>query len=173
MNGWFWVIALLLLGASLVAWWQLHRAPASAEPGIPFLGPHPADPARTPRARRLRGRRSRSLRNIDRERFLVSWHSTLSRFTDDPAQAVSEADRLLADILEARGLPVLDFEAASEELTVSHPHLSEHYRAARRIARQSEAGVAGTEALHRGLSHYRSMIDDLLEVGRRPSDSGF
>jgi hypothetical protein len=173
MSGWFWVIAVVLLLGSFAGWSWLHHMRAATEPGVPFAGPHPANPARTPRALRTRKGRTRALRVIDRDRFLVAWHSTTSRFVDDPAQAISEADRLLADIMEARGLPMLDFDAASEELTVSHPHLAEHYRAARRIARQSEAGVAGTEALHRGLSHYKSMIDELLEVGRRPSATGF
>lgn len=173
MSGWFWVIAVLLLLGSFACWSFLRRARTTTEPGMPFAGPHPADPTRTPRARRTRTGGTRALRTIDRDRFLVAWHSTTSRFVEDPAQAISEADRLLADIMEARGLPMLDFDAASEELTVGHPHLAEHYRAARRIARQSEAGVAGTEALHRGLSHYKNMIDELLEVGRRPSATEF
>lgn len=173
MNGWFWVIAVLLLLGSLAGWSWVHRMHAATEPGVPFTGPHPADPSRTQRARRTRKGRVRALRAIERDRFLVAWHSTSTRFVQDPAQAISEADRLLADIMEARGLPMLDFDAGSEEITVSHPHLAEHYRAARRIARQSEAGVAGTEALHRGLSHYKSMIDELLEIGRRSSDTGF
>jgi hypothetical protein len=159
---------LLLLGS--VGWSIFRNRRSSLEPGVPFTGPHPA---RLPSGRRGRRLKVRPLRSSDRDRFIVAWHSTSARFVDDPAQAISESDRLLGDIMEARGLPTLDFDATAMELTIDHPHLLEHYRAARRIARQSEAGTANTEALHRGLAHYKHLIDDLLEVGKRPSASGF
>ena len=163
------VLSLLLLVGSIASWMFRDRRSA-LEPGDPFTGPHPV---RLPHGRRGRPLKARLLRSPDRDRFIVAWHSTNARFVDDPAQAISEADRLLGDIMEARGLPALDFDATAVELTIDHPHLLEHYHAARRIARQSEAGTANTEALHRGLAHYKSLIDDLLEVGKRPSASGF
>src|SRR5262249_13235146 len=39
------------------------------------------------------------------EKFGAAWRSALKRFIDDPALAVAEADRLMLDILEARGYP--------------------------------------------------------------------
>ena len=168
-----WILILgLILTLSFVIWRVSTRASrrAKAEPGTPFLSIPSTD---TPRPRIYRRPRIRRLGVHDRERFIVAWRSTSSRFVDDPSQAISEADRLLADIMEARGFPVLDFDAAAVELGADHPELYEHYRPARRIARQNDAGTAGTEALHKGMTHFKAILDEMLEIDRRPSLSGF
>ncbi|MGH9868729.1 MAG: hypothetical protein ACREAA_11275 [Candidatus Polarisedimenticolia bacterium] len=172
MSFWFVILAAiaLILSAFALGRGGHFSQRILSEPGIPFRGPHPAEGGIRSRFRRPVVRR---LSTDERERYLVAWHSTSARFVDDPAQAISEADRLLADIMEARGFPVLDFDAAAIGLATDHPALAEHYRPARRIALQSEAGSASTEALHRGMTHFKVMLDELLDRGGRPSFSGF
>ena len=45
-----------------------------------------------------------------RERYLEQWRVVQARFVDDPNGTVSEADRLLGEVMAARGYPVADFE---------------------------------------------------------------
>src|SRR5262245_13624487 len=51
----------------------------------------------------------RELAAGDRERYIEMWRSTQSRFVDEPAAAIAEADRLVAEVMQARGYPVGDF----------------------------------------------------------------
>lgn len=170
--------ALLILVTALVALGLRRRRRPSAwivpGPGMRLQGDLSSSSGQTAaEAGRGRGRAAvRPLGPDDRDRFLVAWRSTRSRFVEDPAQAIAEADRLLVDIMEARAFPMVDFDQGGSELSERHPVVVEHYRSARRIARQSEAGAASTDALRKGMDHYQALLDDLLEVETRPSPSG-
>jgi hypothetical protein len=67
-----------------------------------------------------------------------------------------------------------DFETRAADLSVDHPLVVEHYRAAHAIAlsdRQEQQ--ADTESLRQALVHYRALFSELLEttddtVPRRP-----
>ena len=50
------------------------------------------------------------------------------------------------------------------DLSVEHPRVVEHYRAACAIAAEREAGRANTEDLRKAMVHYRALFDDLLGV---------
>src|SRR5947207_14242505 len=52
----------------------------------------------------------RPLSAAAREHYLERWHVVQGRFVDEPAQAVSEADELVAAAMRERGYPVEDFE---------------------------------------------------------------
>ena len=84
------------------------------------------------------------------------------RFIDGPAGAVSEADRLLGDIMSTRGYPVGDFEQRAADVSVSHPLVLENYRAAHEIALRQMQGQANTEDLRRAMVHYRTLFDELV-----------
>jgi hypothetical protein len=86
------------------------------------------------------------------------------RFVDDPAAAVAEADTLVADLMRTRGYPMSDFERRAEDLSVDHPQVVDHYRAAHDVAIRHEQGGVSTEELRQGLVHYRALFEDLLEV---------
>src|SRR5438270_6745351 len=45
----------------------------------------------------------------DRERYAQEWRQVQARFVDDPAGATTEADRLVHQVMEARGYPMGDF----------------------------------------------------------------
>ena len=99
-----------------------------------------------------------------RDRFSEAWRQDQARFVDDPKGAVMEADRLVQDVMKARGYPVSDFEQRADDLSVDHPHLVDNYRAAREIVVRHQRGQASTEDLRQALVHYRSLFDELLEV---------
>ena len=97
-------------------------------------------------------------------RFGTSWNEVQQHFVDDPAAAVSDADRLVKDVMHARGYPVGNFEQRLADLSVEHANVLSHYRAARSIALASAKGEADTEQLRQAMVHYRALFADLLQV---------
>ena len=102
-----------------------------------------------------------------RERFIEAWRTAQARFVDAPAEAIKDADRLVTEVMQARGYPVGDFEQRVADVSVDHPIVVENYRAARAIALANERGEAGTEDLRQAIVHYRALFEDLLETRER------
>jgi hypothetical protein len=100
----------------------------------------------------------------DRTRYGRGWRTVQTRFVDDPEGAVTEADRLVGDVMHARGYPVGDFEQRVADISVDHPNVVMHYRAARDIAQEHARGRASTEDLRQAMVHYRALFSDLLEA---------
>ena len=100
----------------------------------------------------------------DRDRFVAELRADQARFVDDPAGAVTEADRLVQEVMRVRGYPVADFDQRVEDISVDHPHLVQNYRAARELAERHRRGQASTEDLRKALVYYRGLFDELLEV---------
>jgi hypothetical protein len=107
----------------------------------------------------------RSLSPSDRARFADAWRATQAHFVDDPSAAIGEADRLVTDVMKARGYPIGDFEQRAADVSVDHPRVVENYRAARDTALRNERGQASTEDLRQAMVHYRALFEDLLESG--------
>jgi hypothetical protein len=104
----------------------------------------------------------RELAPAARERHLESWKALQARFVDDPGSSVREADRLVQDVMRERGYPVDDFEQRAADISVDHPHVVEHYRAAHHVWVSNERGQATTEDLRQSVVHYRALFDELL-----------
>ena len=114
------------------------------------------------RADRVEAFHVRPLSAGDRARFSESWRGLQARFVDGPAGAVSEADRLLGDVMSTRGYPVADFEQRAADISVDHPLVLENYRAAHEIALRQMAGKATTEELRQAMVHYRTLFEELV-----------
>ena len=117
------------------------------------------------RAERVKALHIRPLEPAQRARFADAWRADQARFVDDPTQAVAEADRLVGELMQARGYPVGDFEQRAADVSVDHPHVVENYRTAHDIAVRQARGEADTEALRKAMVHYRALFDDLLDSG--------
>jgi hypothetical protein len=104
------------------------------------------------------------LANEDRQRFQQAWTREQARFVDDPQGAVAEADRLIGEVMRARGYPVGDFEQRAADISVDHPMVVENYRLAHDIALMDRRGEASTEDLRKALVHYRALFEELLET---------
>jgi len=63
-----------------------------------------------------------------------------------------------------RGYPMGDFERRAADVSVDHPTVVEHYRAAQAIAARDERGEADTEELRKAVVHYRVLFDEMLDV---------
>ncbi len=106
----------------------------------------------------------RPLTAADAGRFTQAWRQVQTLFVDDPREAITDADRLVAEVMNARGYPVGDFEQRVADISVDHPAVVMNYRAARDIAQDHARGRASTEDLRQALVHYRALFDDLLET---------
>jgi hypothetical protein len=116
------------------------------------------------RAERVERLNIRPLTSAERDRYAGLWQSTQARFVDDPVGATEEADQLVGEVMSERGYPVGDFEQRAADVSVQHPHVVEHYRAAHAIAVRNARGDADTEQLRQALVHYRALFEDLLET---------
>jgi hypothetical protein len=103
------------------------------------------------------------------ERFRQAWNRLQGRFVDDPKGAVAEADKLVRELMTARGYPMADFERSASDISVDHPAVVEAYRAAQVIAVRDARGEADTEELRKAIVHYRTLFSELLEVHAVPA----
>lgn len=169
-----WVlIAVVLIGA--VAWITLSRVRSQRlrerfgpeyERTVHTEGTvQKAEAALEARAKRVAALHIRPLSPSDATRFDTTWRAVQTRFVDDPRGAVTEADRLVGELMAARGYPVGEFEQRVADISVDHADVVMNYRAAREIAVQHAQGKANTEDLRQAMVHYRALFRDLLETG--------
>jgi hypothetical protein len=103
----------------------------------------------------------RPLSPDDARRFGLAWRDVQARFVDDPKGAIIDADRLVGEVMHARGYPLGDFEQRVADISVDHPNVVMNYRAAREIVRDHERGGASTEDLRQAMVHFRALFADL------------
>jgi hypothetical protein len=116
------------------------------------------------REKRVERYHIRPLAPSDQTRFSEQWRQVQSQFVDNPQLAVAEADTLVGELMSVRGYPVADFEQRAADVSVAHPVVVEHYRAAHDIALQHRRGEASTEDLRRAMVHYRTLFDELADL---------
>ena len=114
------------------------------------------------RAKRVEKISIRSLSPGIRSDFANRWTNIQSQFVDDPKGAVSRADGLVNEVMQARGYPMGNFEQRAADISVDHPVVVESYRAAHDIALRHARGQASTEDLRKAMVSYRSLFDELL-----------
>jgi hypothetical protein len=106
----------------------------------------------------------RELGATERERFVAEWQTVQSRFVDHPKAAVTEADDLIAALLEARGYPKDGFEQRAADVSVTYPRVMEDYRVAHAIAVRPHPAEASTEELRTAMIQYRTIFDELVQA---------
>jgi hypothetical protein len=111
-----------------------------------------------------------ALAPADAARYAQTWMLLQGRFVDSPRGALVEADRLVRELMLQRGYPMGNFERRAADISVDHPAVVEHYRAAHEIVLSDQRDATDTEDLRKALVHYRALFDELLEVA--PSAAG-
>jgi hypothetical protein len=101
-----------------------------------------------------------------RDRYRRSWEELQNRFVDEPSGSLAEADRLVTEVMRERGYPMDEFDQRVADISVDHPDVVEHYRAARAIHDASGDGDASTEDLRQAVVHYRALFAELLETSQ-------
>ena len=127
-----------------------------------------AESALAARRERVRRLDIRPLRLADAERFAAAWRDAQARFVEEPSDAIVQADRLVQEVMHARGYPVGDFDERVDDVSVDHPTVVEHYRTAHEIAVASGDGRTTTEDLRQAMRHYRALFEDLLDIDDEP-----
>jgi len=130
----------------------------------------------TERERRVQGLDIQPLTNVARASYAGQWTSIQEQFVDAPANAVSGAQFLVADVMTERGYPAgqHDQDQVLADLSVEHSGTLDRYRAAEEISGKAAAGTASTEDLRQAMVHYHALFADLLgePVDREPADQG-
>jgi hypothetical protein len=120
------------------------------------------------REKRVEKLRIVPLSAADARQFAQSWRELQGRFIDNPKGVLLDADRLVRELMLRRGYPMGDFERRAADISVDHPSVVDHYRAAHTIADRDHRGEANTEDMRQAVVHYRALFDELLEV-REPA----
>jgi hypothetical protein len=100
------------------------------------------------------------------------WTSRYAAIDEDlrtaPAESLSELDELVAEMMEARGVPLEEREG--EEAT--EPETIRQFVEARRVTRQIDDGESFDPGdVANAVDAYRSLYDYLLHVGPTPGTS--
>ena len=127
-----------------------------------FGGPARAERVLNARTRRVEHFKSRELSVADRSRFGAAWTRIQAQFVDDPAVAVASAGELINEVMRARGYPTDGFDQRVADLSVEHPGVVQHYRAAQALYESNRSGQGNTEELRQAVVHYRALFADLL-----------
>jgi hypothetical protein len=124
----------------------------------------------TERERRVQGLDIQPLTSVARASYAGRWTSIQEQFVDAPADAVSGAQFLVADVMTERGYPAErgDQDQVLADLSVEHSDTLDRYRAAEEISGKAAAGTASTEDLRQAMVHYHALFADLLG---EPADS--
>lgn len=172
---WIIIVGIVLIGAIAVAAWLAYRKRQTDQLKLRFgteyahavgdLG------SRTKAESELRARQLRvgkldivALSAAEAARFGQAWAALQGRFIDNPKGVLVEADHLVRELMQKRGYPVADFARRAADISVDHPTVVEHYRAAQATALRDQRGEADTEELRQGVVHYRALFEELLEV---------
>ena len=168
------IIAVVVIAAAAAAWMYMQRQKIARvkdrfgpeydrtvqETGAPAK----AAAALQDRVKRVEKFKIRPLTPDQARSFGDEWQRVQGKFVDDPDGAVDAADRLVTQVMSARGYPIEDFDTRAADLSVDHPRVVENYRAARTLTLRRKNGEAGTEELRQAIVNYRALFDDLLET---------
>jgi len=115
------------------------------------------------RESRVHALKIRDLGATERARFAAEWQTVQSRFLDHPEASVTEADDLIAALLEARGYPKESFDQRAADVSVLYSDVMENYRAAHAIAVLPYRAEESTEKLRTAMIQFRAIFDEIVQ----------
>ena len=125
---------------------------------------HSAEADLKERERRVIGLDIHLLNQHEKDRYHHEWTDIQAAFVDNPVQSVEKANRLITEVMIARGFPVADFEQRAADLSVLYPNVAPLYRQANAIAMKNRDGGVSTEELRQAMLNYHSLFDQLVET---------
>jgi FtsZ-interacting cell division protein ZipA len=96
------------------------------------------------------------------EQLADEWQVVKASFVDDPSVALRDAEALVERVMAARGYPEGDFQQHTADLSVDHPVILEHYRAAHEVSLRHAEGHAETEDLRQAMINDHVFFVELL-----------
>ncbi len=172
------IVAIVVIIALVVVWYASRRSHTEKlrkkyGPEYDYAvqkegDPHKAEQALEEREKRVNHLQIHPLEVSARDRYNTEWKQIQSKFVDDPKGAVNDANRLITEVMVARGFPVADFDHRAEDLSVLYPNFVQNYRNANAIAVKNQDVGASTEELRKAMVYYHSLFDQLLETEHNP-----
>jgi len=172
------VVAVVVILALVAAWTMLRGDGGAGGTGLKrrfgpeyerTLARHDGDTKATrqelsERVKRYGGIEPRPVELRQREQYVVRWAEVQAKFVDEPGRAVTEADRLIAQVAVDRGFPDARSPEHFDALSVHYPHQVQGYRQAHALAEHAGAGGRrATEDLRQALVAARELFDELAQ----------
>jgi hypothetical protein len=104
----------------------------------------------------------RALTAEEVNRYGLEWQKTQTEFVDEPLSALQKADRLIREVMKARGYPVEDFEQRAADISVDYPELVSDYRGMHMIAVKEKEDEVSTEEMRQAMVHGRTLFENLI-----------
>jgi hypothetical protein len=95
-------------------------------------------------------------------RYALEWQKTQTEFVDEPLSALQKADRLIREVMKARGYPVEDFEQRAADISVDYPELVSDYRGLHLITVKEKDEEVSTEEMRQAMVHGRALFENLI-----------
>jgi hypothetical protein len=164
------VIALMAVVSMAAAWWRIQRSNRLQERFGPEYdraledkgGRREAEKELEERIAHVKKLDIRPLTAEDVDRYGLEWQATQREFVDAPLSALQKADRLIREVMKAKGYPVEDFEQRVADISVHYPELVEDYRGMHLIAIKEIKENVGTEEIRQAMVHGRALFEHLI-----------
>jgi len=104
-------------------------------------------------------------------RYSLEWQGTQTEFVDEPLTALQKADRLIREVMKAKGYPVEDFEQRAADISVDYPELVTDYRGLHLIAVKEADEKVGTEEMRQAMVHGRALFENLIKQQEQKAET--
>lgn len=112
----------------------------------------------------------RPLSTEEVDHFTNEWRVTQAEFVDEPLFALQKADRIIREVMKAKGYPVEDFEQRVADISVDYPELVTDYRGLHLIAVKEEDEKVSTEEMRKAMVHGRALFERLVSKDTREEE---
>ncbi|HJR78755.1 MAG TPA: hypothetical protein VJ821_01710 [Anaerolineales bacterium] len=113
----------------------------------------------------------RPLSSEEAQGFADEWQLAQAKFVDEPLAAVQKANRLIKEVMNAKGYPVEDFEQRAADISVDYPNLVIDYRELREIATKGTDEEVTTEEMRQAMVHARALFNELVQPEVQAEDT--
>ncbi len=103
-------------------------------------------------------------------RYALQWQDTQREFVDEPLKALQKGDRLIREVMKAKGYPVEDFEQRVADISVDYPELVTDYRGMHRIAIKESKDKVSTEEMRQAMVHGRALFENLMKQASKEEE---
>ncbi len=103
-------------------------------------------------------------------RYALQWQETQRQFVDEPLAALQKADRLIREVMKAKGYPVEDFEQRVADISVDYPELVTDYRGMHFIAIKESKEKVSTEEMRQAMVHGRALFENLMKQASKEEE---
>jgi|RhiMetdeSRZDD1v2_1073273.scaffolds.fasta_scaffold22722_4 hypothetical protein len=102
------------------------------------------------------------------EAYAEQWRETQLHFVDDPVLSLADAGGLVEQVARQRGYPVDDGDEGIEMVSVDHPRLIGHYRAAQAVDARAGDETVPLDDIRSAFRCYRALFNELLRDEQAP-----